>query len=51
MVLVETIRIKGPFSLKIRRIRKVRNREKRINLNIMIPLHVIDTIRSTPTSV
>lgn len=51
MVLVEIIGIKNPFSLRIKRARGVRKREKRISLNVIILLLVVDMVGGTLASV
>lgn len=51
MVLVDTIEARGLSSLRIRRTRRVRNREKRSNPNMMIPLYVIDMVEGISRSV
>lgn len=51
MVLTETIRVKSSSNLRIRRIRGVNNKEKRISLDVIVYLHVIDVAEGIPISV
>lgn len=51
IVLVETTGIKDLSNLRIKGTTRVRNREKNINPNTMIPQYVTDMVKSTPTSV
>lgn len=51
MVLVEIAKAKGLSSLRIRKIKEVKNRERISSPNMMIPLYVINMIRDTLISV
>lgn len=51
IVLVERIGIKDLSNLRINGTTRVRNREKNINPNTMIPQYVTKMAKNTPTSV
>lgn len=47
MVLTKITKVGGSFGLRKRKIRGVRNRENSSNLDMMIPLYVINVARGT----
>lgn len=51
MVVIETIDVKGHSILRIKRIRKVQNREKRSNPDTMVSLHVTNMVGDISISI
>lgn len=51
MVLVKTTRVIDLSNLRIRRTKRVTNKEIRVNLEVMIPLYVTNMVRDIPPSV